>query len=143
MNAPLPRRFLVAMSLLATCSKPVPSQGPIAPEVVGAVALAVLVAPGTTIDSASYQITGPQGFARSGSIDVSHGATISAKISGLPAGPGYSIVLSAASTDGATSCSGSGLFDIVAGQTASVTVRLACHEAPRLGGVTATAHPGG
>lgn len=137
MHARLDRRLLVATSLLAlaTCSKPGPGPGPAAREGVGAVGLSLVVAPGTTIAIASYQITGPLGFTRSGSIDVSHSATISARISGLPAGTGYSITLGAASSDGATSCSGSALFDIVAGQTVSVAVRLSCREAPRLGGV--------
>ncbi len=99
----------------------------------GAVGLAVRVAPGTTLSAVSYQITGPSGFSRSGTIDVSNSMTISAIISALPSGTGYTITLTSTSVQGDTTCAGSASFDIVAGRTSTVSVRLDCHEAPRTG----------
>jgi len=99
----------------------------------GALSLALQVSPSTSIDTVGYQITGPNGFSTSGSLDVRASTTISARIGGLPAGSGYSVALSAVSTDAATRCGGSASFSVVAGQTASANVSLVCHEAPRTG----------
>jgi hypothetical protein len=101
----------------------------------GSVGLAVQIAPGTNVSTVSYSITGPAGFSKSGSIDVSHSATISAIISGLPAGTNYAVTLTATSTDGNTTCAGSATFGVMAGATTAVTVHLLCHEAPRTGSV--------
>jgi hypothetical protein len=103
---------------------------------VGSVGLALQAAPGVTIDLAAYSITGPGGVTRSGAIDVAHSATISALISGLPAGAGYAVSITAQSTDGSISCGGSATFSVVAHGTASVIVHLTCHEAPRTGSVS-------
>jgi acid phosphatase len=101
----------------------------------GSVGMALLVAPGTTLNSASYQISGPQGFTRSGSIDVSHSSTLSAVISGLPGGTGYSINLTATSAEGGTSCAGSATFTVVPHQTTAVSVHVDCHESPHTGSI--------
>ena len=92
--------------------------------------------PKVTVDVASYDITGPGGFTKTGTINVAHSATISATIPGIPAGNGYSITLTAVSTDGSTSCAGSAGFNVTAHSTAAVAVHLACHEAPRAGSVS-------
>jgi len=102
---------------------------------VGAASFDLQLAPNVAIDSVSYTITGPAGFTKTGTIDVSHSATVSATISGLPAGAGYSISLSATSTSGQVACAGSATFNIVAHATASVSVHLICHEAPHTGSV--------
>ena len=104
-------------------------------ESVGKVDLDLQLANGSTLNSASYIITGPGGFSRSGSIDVSQSSSITALIGGIPAGTGYSITISGTSTDASTSCSGSAGFSIVVGQTASVTVPVLCREASRTGSV--------
>src|SRR4051812_3496915 len=59
----------------------------------GAVGLALVVAPGVVLDEATYVITGPLSFTKSGAIDVSESARISALIPGLPAGTGFTISL--------------------------------------------------
>jgi hypothetical protein len=56
---------------------------------IGSVSLALELAPGLSIASVSWVITGPGGFTKTGSIDVSSSQTLSALISGLPAGAGY------------------------------------------------------
>ena len=43
----------------------------------------------TALNTASYAISGPNMFARSGTIDVSHSQTISVTVGGIPAGSGY------------------------------------------------------
>jgi acid phosphatase len=93
------------------------------------------VANGTTLNSVSYSITGPKGFTKTGPIDVSGSTTISAVIGGIPAAAGYSITLSGTTIDGGTSCQGSAGFDVLAKQTTSVQVRLACHEPAHTGRV--------
>ena len=88
-----------------------------------------------TIKTASYTITGPNGFSKTGSIDVSMSNTLSATIPGIPAGAGYQIKITAITTDGSTTCGGAATFDVTAGKTVPVSVPLTCHEAPRLGSV--------
>jgi hypothetical protein len=98
----------------------------------GAIGLA-LQAGGATINTVSYSITGPGGFSKSGSVDVSHSSTISGIISGLPTGTGFSITLTGTSVDGSLVCAGSATFNVTAHQTTPVNVPLDCHEAPRTG----------
>jgi 5'-nucleotidase len=105
------------------------------PADVGAASFELQLAPNITIDSVSYMITGPGGFTKSDSFDVSHSSTISATIAGLPAGTGFSISLNATSTDGQVACAGSAMFDVVAHMTTPVTVHLLCHQAPHTGSV--------
>src|SRR5262249_24566444 len=101
----------------------------------GAVDFALQLGDGHSISSASYTITGPNGFSKTGTIDVSKSTKLTAIIAGLPAGTGYQISITATTTDGSEACAGSASFDVQAGQTATVTVPLDCHEAPRTGSV--------
>ena len=50
--------------------------------------------------------------------------TISGTIGGIPAGKGYTITLTATSAEGDTTFTGSATFDVTAGATTSVTLRL-------------------
>src|SRR5450432_4193496 len=115
-------------------------QGPNAPSVqrpdsTGAVSAALQLATGASINSATYAITGPDGFTKNGIIDLSKSATLTATIGGIPAGAGYQITISATTSDGSTSCGGSAVFNVVAGKTSTITVPLTCHEAPHAGSV--------
>jgi 5'-nucleotidase len=101
----------------------------------GSASFELQLAPNITINSVSYTITGPAGFTKTGSIDVSHSSTVSATIGALPAGTGYSISLTAQSTNGQVGCSGSATFDVVSHATTSVSVHLLCLETPRTGSV--------
>jgi Calcineurin-like phosphoesterase len=101
----------------------------------GTARFALQLASGTTLGTASYAITGPGGFSKTGAIDVSHSSTISATVSPLPVGTGFSVSLSATTLDGGTSCAGAAAFDIAAHATTSVTVHLLCHEAAQKGSV--------
>jgi hypothetical protein len=101
---------------------------------VGSVSLALQVAPGVTINSFSYSLTGPS--PSMGSINVTNSSTVSAIVSPVPAGMGYALTLNGTSTDGQTMCSGmSGSFNVNAGMTTTVMVAVACHKAKTTGSV--------
>src|SRR5262249_28553229 len=53
---------------------------------VGSVGVALQLGSGQVVNTASYTITGPGGFTKSGTIDVSQSNTLSAVIPGIPAG---------------------------------------------------------
>lgn len=104
-------------------------------ESLGSVGLALQLASGTTINSASYAITGPNAFTKTGTIDLKSATKLTATIGGLPAGTGYTVTITANSGEGGTSCSGSASFAIVAHQIANVTVQITCKEPARTGSV--------
>ncbi len=101
---------------------------------VGAVGLMLQVAPGTVLSSVGYTITGPASYVKTGTIDVSQTDVISALLSPIPAGVGFTITLNATATGG-TTCAGTASFDVVAGQTSPVVVHLTCHEAASTGSI--------
>src|SRR5262249_23524758 len=132
MNTRLTAKLLVAAAPLVgllslACANRGVNPDPGATEELGSVGVALQLAPGNTVNVVSYQITGPQGFTRAGTLDVSQSSTLSAVVGGLPAGSGYSIALNAVSTN-STSCMGSAGFAVVARQTVAVSVHLTCHE---------------
>ena len=122
-----------ALVALAACSSP--SAPSTASGSVGAVGLNLDVAPGTTLSSVAYTITGPASFLKTGTIDVSHTGTLSALLSPIPAGTGFTISLDATAAGGGTTCAGMATFDVMANQTSTVVVHLTCHEAARTGSI--------
>jgi hypothetical protein len=129
---------LIASAAVASCSKS--KDNGVAAENTGAVDLALTLAPGIIVNSVSYEITGGGITPITGSVNVSDpGATISLLISGIPAGTGYLIKLSATSTTGAVTCAGEAPFAIVANSTTAVTVGLQCSGAGTTGSVSVTA----
>jgi arylsulfatase A-like enzyme len=106
--------------LVACSSDPLGGAGA---EQVGSLGLNLQVAPGVTLNSVTYSISG-NGFSKAGSIDTSGAPSISGTIGGIPAGSGYTITLTAASAEDGTAFSGSSRFDVSAGGTTSVTIRL-------------------
>ncbi len=101
----------------------------------GSIGLSLQLAPGTSLNSVSYAVTGPGGFSRVGTLDISQSTTVTGIIGGLPVGNGFSITLTGTTTDGSTHCAGSASFDVAARQTTAVTVHLTCNETPRTGSV--------
>lgn len=94
------------------------------------------LADGSSIDQVSYSILGGDMEPMSGTIDTSApGATASVEVYGLPPGDGYEIMMTAASTDGATACSGSAEFGVEIGATTEVMVILSCKPPRRFGSV--------
>src|ERR1700690_870165 len=91
----------------------------------GSAKLAFEAGPGIIIDTISYTLTGPGGFSRNGSIDVSHSSTLGGVIGNIPSGNGYILTPNATATDGSTTCLGtSAPFNVLAGTTVMVSFRL-------------------
>jgi Lamin Tail Domain len=101
----------------------------------GTLGLALQAKSGAKLDAFDYVITGPGGFTRQGTIGVANSATLSGQVAGIPVGGGYSVTLSAVSTDGALSCNGSATFAIAARAVTAVRVQLRCREAAKTGGL--------
>ena len=126
---------LVGLSALGCDNTPngAPNAGSSAGDV-GSVQLALQAAPGVTVNTFSYAITGPKSY--SGSIDVSSSSTVSTVIGGIAIGSGYSLTLTGTSTDGQTNCSGgSATFSVAAHATTSVSVAIDCHGTAKTGSV--------
>ncbi|HYQ43041.1 MAG TPA: PKD domain-containing protein [Polyangiaceae bacterium] len=103
-------------------------------EGVGSIGLNLQVG-GATLEVVNYSIVGPDDYTKSGSLEVADSTVVSAVLGGLPVGNGYTITLSGISTDEATSCTGSGAFDIVAHETSAVSVHMLCHQSATTGSV--------
>jgi hypothetical protein len=91
----------------------------------GVIGLQLQVAPGVTINTVSYAITG-NGLNKTGTIDVTNSTLIQALIGGIPTGNNYTISLTATSTDGKVSCAGTATFNVASHATTAVTVHLLC-----------------
>src|ERR1044071_9500331 len=105
------------------------------PETMGEIGLEVKLAPGLTLDSVSYTITGPIGFSRTGSIHVGSSTTVSAIVSRIPFGTGYQITMRGASSDGSAVCMGSATFDIDGPDTKPVALHMTCELQPTTGSI--------
>ena len=101
----------------------------------GSLSASLTLSPTASLNTANYAISGPNAFARAGSIDVSHSQTISATIGGIPAGNGYNVSISGTATDGLTTCSGSATFSITPKATTILSIKIQCREPARTGGV--------
>jgi hypothetical protein len=102
----------------------------------GSARMTLQLGAGETLDSVAYTITGPGGYAKTGTADVSHSTTVSFVVGAIPAGTGYSISVTGTSVAGDISCAGSASFDVMAHATTAVALHLACHQATRLGSVS-------
>jgi len=124
-----------AFATAGCSSEPSATAGERSPESAGELSLALRLASGATLSSVDYAITGPGGFAKTGSLDVGQSSTVSGTIGGLPAGAGYSVSLSGTTTDSSATCKGSATFSVTAHQITTVTVALSCKEQPKNGSV--------
>ena len=96
--------------------------------------MALVLSPGSSVNTFAYSITGPSSYA--GSINVAGSSAVSAVIGNIAVGAGYSLSLTGTSVDGKTSCAGaSATFNVAAGATTSVSVAIDCHAAPATGSV--------
>jgi hypothetical protein len=121
--------------LFAGCSS-VPSDSPDATEATaGSIGLELTLPNGSVINTATYTITGPGGYTKTGSLDLTSATKLSATIGAIPAGNGYSIAISATTTDGGSTCSGSATFNVTAHQVTTVNVPVSCREPARNGSV--------
>jgi acid phosphatase len=134
--------LLLVSSLLGlgsiACSDPLGGHEGSAADSTGSIGVALVLAPGSTLNTVTYQISGPNSFMKSGSLDLTHSTTLSAVIAGLPAGMGYSITLMGTTVEGGTNCMGSATFMVTAHQTTSVSVNVDCHETVHTGSILVT-----
>jgi phospholipase C len=105
------------------------------PETTGEVGIELQLAPGLTLTTVNYTITGPAGFSRAAAIDVTNSSTVSAIISGLPFGAGYQITLRGTSVDGRAVCVGSATFAIDGPALTSVPLHMTCELEPDTGSI--------
>lgn len=105
-----------------------------APNESGSLGLALELDPSIALGTVHYELSGPNGSALFGDIDVSGKSRIVHVFERLPAGS-YSIDLSAAGAHGAAACFGSADFVVRAHETTSVTVKLNCRVESRTGSV--------
>lgn len=106
----------------------------------GELGMELQIAPGVTINTVSWSISNLMtGFSRTGSVNVRFSNTVSFQAGGIPAAIGYTIALSATSTDNTFSCSGSATFSVQTNQISMVGMTLSCAaNPPGQGGVIVT-----
>lgn len=129
---------LVAASAAVSCSAGDASRSPgngVASESTGMIGLGLAPVAGMTLNTFSYTIVGPNAFSRSGTVDISHSATLSTAVGGLPVGSGYTVTISSTATDATTTCNGSASFSVTAGITSPVVVHLQCRAPGKTGSV--------
>jgi hypothetical protein len=102
----------------------------------GSIALG-LTGTSLSFSSATYTMTGPASFNKTGSLTATNGV-LSGLIGGVPAGAGYMLSLNATTTDGSVTCTGDATFDVIGHTTTSVSVPMVCREAVNGGGVSVT-----
>ena len=102
---------------------------------IGSLSLELVIAPGVVVDEVDWEITGPDDFGSSGTIDVSApGSTASIEVFGLAPGP-YVIEMQATSVDGQVTCFGSDTFDVNVGEVTEVQFMINCRLSEALGAV--------
>jgi hypothetical protein len=94
---------------------------------VGAISLKLTLGGDTEIDSVNYTLQNGTTLVESGTQATKNSAAINFELGSIPAGPGYTITLTAASPDGGVNCLGtSGVFSVNAHSTVSEQVNLIC-----------------
>jgi hypothetical protein len=117
------------------CGKTSSPSGGAAAADVGSVGVALTLASGASLSSATYTISDPDIMvSKMGTVDVSASSTIAFVVGALPAGTNYSIEIDASSSDGGT-CSGTASFGVTPHSTTNVTVHIDCHQHAKTGSV--------
>jgi len=121
---------------VAACNAERPSDGD-GKGALGRVELQLQAAPGIFLNAVAYSTAGPHSY--SGTLDVSHSATISAVIGNIAAGSPYTLTLTGTTTDGTTTCTGtSAPFAVTASATTAVAVHLDCKQGHSTGSISVT-----
>ena len=111
------------------CSSGSAGTGGAGSESVGTVGMSLTLPGGDVLNTVTWTITGPNGastIVQQGSVNVQHSNTIAFTVSNIPAGSGYTVTLTGTTADGATTCSGSATFSVIARATTNVTVLMRC-----------------
>lgn len=96
------------------------------------------ISPGVTITSATYAISGPNGFTTSGTVAVGSTANLTISVTGLPVGMGFHVDVAGVASDGNTTCTGSANFNVTSPpMSVPVIVHLTC-VAGNMVGITGT-----
>jgi len=107
---------LAASGPLGGCSGEQSRHGVVEPA--GSIGLELTAAPGVTLNSVTYTISG-NSFTKTGVVDTSASPIVRGTIGGIPAGKGYTLTLTATSVEGDTTFTGSAKFNVTAGGTAT------------------------
>jgi len=87
----------------------------------------LVIAPGVTIGTANYAISGPNGFTSAGTVAIGESPDVSVVVSQIPVGQDYELVVSGTASDGVTVCDGTATFDVTAPTPSlTLTVHLEC-----------------
>lgn len=120
---------VVAMCVAAACSgdEDQPTPAPVAVENTGSIGIRLTVAPGVTIDSVAYSVTGNGMSPVTGTLPAGDGTgnTFVALLKGIPAGSARLVELTANASNG-TTCKGDATVDVFVGKVTEVAVRLDC-----------------
>jgi len=128
--------FMFGLSTTTSCS---PGGGAPPASDMGTMGFELQIAPGVTLGTVDWSISNAAtSFSRTGSVNVLNSNTLRFQVGGIPAGTGYTLSLSAVSTNGAFTCSGSTSFNATAGMTAGVAVTLTCTAGTGNGNVSVT-----
>ena len=93
---------------------------------IGQLAMELTLPDGSDILAVDYAITGNSQNI-TGTIPVAlAGNSVSVLVGGVPEGMGYTVTLTAQTTDTLSNCEGSNGFDVIAGQTTDVAVAMHC-----------------
>ena len=125
---------LSAGGWIAGCSTDPVESGPPSQNL-GNVNIGLVVGVDVTLNTVTYTITGPAGYSRTGTIDVTNSSAVNAIISGIPFGTGYQIALKGTTTDGMGICMGSASFDVTSTTTVTVPVSITCNLQPQTGSI--------
>ena len=111
----------LVLGLVAACGESRPITGG------GSSGQGLQVSPTATVSTATYTISGPNGFASAGTVPVGDSPDVPVTLSHLPVGQGYQLDLSATASDGVIVCTGSTTFDVVDNNaTFTLIVHLTC-----------------
>jgi hypothetical protein len=132
--------FLAAALLGASACSTLPDDAVTADDgpTTSSVRLALSTTTTVPIASATYLMTGPNGYDRMGTISAGTGGELSALVGGIPPGTGYQVTIDGTSRDASVTCSGSATFDVSAHTTTGVSVPLLCREVTGTGSVAIT-----
>jgi hypothetical protein len=98
----------------------------------GALSIALVVPPNFQIETINYQLS-KTGFSQAGSLNVAQSGTVSGVLGGIPAGPGYTLALTASDVGMKfTSCAGSSTVAVTGGTTTPVSVNIECRLPPQV-----------
>ena len=107
------------------------SGGTVNPKITGSIDLDLTIPGGESIEQVAWAVTGPNGLSTvftSGTQTV-NALAVDFLVGAIPAATGYRITLSGSSSSGVT-CTGGANFNIIAHETTTVGVAMACSSAP-------------